>query len=207
MLVGLGTGSTVYYFIKALIKRCKEGLRIQAVSSSDQSTRVAQEGGIELLNPSQFTKLDLTVDGADEIDANFQMIKGGGGALLREKIMAYHSKRLVIIVDETKCCSMIGAKKLPIEVIPYGLMATKRTLEHLGLCPELRKQQAKDVYMTDNQNYIFDLKIPALIQKPKELEKTLCAIPGVVETGLFLNMTHHLIIGFSDGTIEERFRV
>lgn len=198
MLVGIGTGSTVFFFIERLIERVKEGLNITAVSSSDRSTKQAGDGGIRFVDVNTITSIDITVDGADEIDPQGRMIKGGGGALLREKILASTSKKMTVIVDDKKCVEKLGAFKLPVEIVPYGTAATVAKINNLGYHGEIRD------FITDNKNLIYDIHLDALRDHPEKDHDKLIDIPGVVETGFFFNMATNLIVGTSDGQTEEK---
>ena len=203
MIVGLGTGSTVFYFIEKLIERCKNGLHIQAVSSSDKSSRQAAEGGIHLLDINTITTIDMTFDGADEIDSQKKMIKGGGGALLREKILADSSQEMVVMVDETKIVTNLGQKaKLPLEILPFAYLATEKKIKNLGYAGEFRKTMNHLLYFTDNGNLIFDITFDAPRKNPEEDHALLIQIPGVLETGFFFNLAGRVIIGLSDGNLK-----
>ena len=204
MVVGIGTGSTVFFFIERLIERCKEGLKIHAVSSSERSTKQAKLGGVPFADINQITKIDLTVDGADEIDEKKRMIKGGGGALLREKILAYNSKEMVVIVDETKISKQLGRHKLPVEIIPFGTSATINQIESFGFKGTTRLFENGKTYITDNNNQIFDIEFETPIQNPEKTHLDLINIPGVVETGFFFNLASKVIIAYKDGHLEER---
>jgi len=201
MRVGLGTGSTAAYFIQHLGKRCKEGLHIQVVSSSKQSEVLAKEHGIPLANISDLKELDIVVDGADEIDPQKNMIKGGGGALLREKILASMAKEMVVIVDENKVVKHLGAFPLPVEIIPFAYPATIHHLENLGYKGEIRSSE-NDFFVTDNGNYIWDVHFSTPIESPINMDLELKKIPGVVETGLFHGLAGRVIVGYDDGHIE-----
>jgi ribose 5-phosphate isomerase A len=156
MIVGLGTGSTVDFAIKKLGERVKEGLKIQGIPTSLKTKRLATELKIPLIDLEENTVIDITIDGADEVDSNLNLIKGGGGALAREKIIAYHSKKVIIVVDETKIVKGLGCDSfLPVEVTKYGWPATKKILEGLGCTAELRKIM-DEPFITDNQKYIID---------------------------------------------------
>lgn len=204
MLIGLGTGSTTTYFIDALAQRIKnEHLNISCVSSSLNSASLASRLGIRLVDIDSVTKIDLTVDGADEIDPHFNMIKGGGGALLREKILASMSQRLIIIVDEAKCVPQLGNFPLPVEIIPFAYLSTIHKIKAKGFDGKLREKDEKP-YVTDNKNYIFDIHLSAPLSAPQETDLILRKIVGVVETGLFYNFATELIIGFQDGHVERR---
>jgi ribose 5-phosphate isomerase A len=202
MSFGLGTGSTVYWLIQELGNRVAQGLEIRAVPTSAQTIQLAQQAGIPLADLNEIESLPLAIDGADEIDPYGQLIKGGGGALLQEKIVASAADRFVIIADQSKLVSRLGAFPLPIEVIPFGYKkVTKRILES-GLCREvkLREKNGQPV-VTDHQHYILDCEFDA-IEHPLFINAALENIAGVVETGLFINMASQAIIGYEDGKIE-----
>ncbi len=201
MLVGIGTGSTVHYFIQSLGERCRQGLKIHAIASSLNSMKQAQKGGIPLLNSSEVTSLDLTIDGTDEIDHAKRMIKGGGGALVREKIIATMSREMVVICDETKLVPYLGKAKLPVEVIPFAEMATLHQMKKLGYTGELRTQPDQSLFVTDNGNYIIDIHFSEVRQQPEKDHEALIQIPGVVETGFFFNLAGRVIVGFFDGQL------
>ncbi len=201
MRIGIGTGSTVFYFIERLIQKCQEGLKIQAVASSEQSYRLAKEGKIPMIDIDQVTSLDLTVDGADEIDTQKRMIKGGGGALLREKIVAAMSHEMIVIVDETKLVTSLGKCKLPVEVIPFGKQATLHHIAKAGYHGEFRKKSNDELYVTDNGNVILDIHFTHLRENPEHDHETLIHIPGVVDTGFFFHLAGRIVIGFTDGQV------
>lgn len=201
MRVGLGTGSTAAHFIKALGIRCAAGLRIQAVATSIQSTQLASEYGIPLANPDSLFEFDITVDGADEIDPQFNMIKGGGGALLREKLLAQASREVIIIADASKLVTRLGKFPLPLEVIPFLYPSTFQKIRKLGYEGRLRITSDKSPFVTDNGNYICDLSINDPITHPHLLHEELKRISGVVETGLFFNLVKRVIVGYENGTI------
>lgn len=204
MVVGLGTGSTAAFFIRALIERIKnEGLVIQAaVSSSKASSKLATDGGIKVVDINDVAEVDLTVDGADEVDKDKRMIKGGGGALLREKILASSSKETVIIVDEDKISEALGRSKLPVEIVYYGSNHTEASIRKLGYEGNWRKQEDGSLYVTENGNIIFDIQFSAPIQSPEQEHDYLIKIPGVVETGFFFDLANRVIVGHSDGNVE-----
>ena len=201
--VGIGTGSTVHYFIKRLGQRCRGGLKIQAICSSVHSYELAKAEGIPLIDSDTVTSVDLTVDGADEIDHSYRMIKGGGGALLREKILAYASKRMVVVVDETKWVDRLGKRKLPVELLPFAFQLTIQQMKKKGFEGTIRKTKEGAIYYTDNGNMIYDitLKSPSS-SSPEEENKKLIAIPGVVETGFFFHAATDLLIGHQGGTVK-----
>jgi ribose 5-phosphate isomerase A len=201
MKVGLGTGSTAYFFIKRLIERCKEGLNIKAVATSKNSTDQAQSGGIPLIDPLNLDYLDLDVDGADEIDRNKQMIKGGGGALFREKIIARASKQMIVVIDESKLVEKLGGHPLPIELSPYGFQNTTLQLKALALSGKVRMVHDKP-YITDNGNYIWDADIREEKRDLRQLDQEIHQVPGVIATGFFWDLAGPVIIGYKEGYAE-----
>jgi ribose 5-phosphate isomerase A len=203
MIVGIGTGSTVRFFIEKLGIRIKEGLSIKGVCSSKDSERLSMEVNIPLLTNQEVDHIDLTVDGADEINPAFQMIKGGGGALFREKLLAIHSKKMIVIIDHTKWVAYLGNKKIPIEILPFCFPLTIKEIEKKGLKGNLRKTEQGDTYVTDNGNYIFDLS-PIQGLDPKPLHTKLIQIPGVVETGIFFDVATKILMSYPDGRIIEK---
>lgn len=202
MTVGLGTGSTAYWAIRAIGARVSEGLRIQAVATSEATERLAQECGIPLLD--RLTDLDVTIDGADEVDGRLNAIKGGGGALLREKLVASASRELILIVDDSKCVNMLGGFPLPVEVVPFGAELTMRKIGQLGCRPVLREQEGRP-FVTDNGNFIADCAF-GRIEQPDELQRRLKQITGVVDHGLFISMADKLIVGHGNGAVSVRER-
>ncbi|HDR7356447.1 ribose 5-phosphate isomerase A [Bacillus cereus] len=201
MKVGLGTGSTVYWTIQKLGERVKEGLSFQAVPTSKETEVLAKQLNISLISLNDVQSLDLTIDGADEIDANLQLIKGGGGALLREKIVATSSKELIIIADESKLVTHLGTFPLPVEIIPFSWKQTERKIQSLG-CQTTLRLKNNETFITDNNNMIIDCIFPHNITNPANLHTQLKMITGVVETGLFVNMTSKAIIGTKNGIKE-----
>lgn len=202
MVVGLGTGSTAALFIDALGKRIQEGLKITALATSQDSTKQAEHLGIPLMDSDSMTTLDITVDGADEIDPSKNMIKGGGGALLREKLLARSAKEMIVIVDETKLVDHLGAHPLPVEISSYVYKSTIKRLHDNGFQGTLRLNRENTPFITDNGNFIFDIQNPNPILDPPQLEKKLKAIVGVLETGLFYQIAGRVIIGYEDGLVE-----
>lgn len=203
MLVGLGTGTTASFFIKHLIDRCQQGLKITAVATSKRSKEMAEAGGIPIIDMDKITEIDFTADGADEIDSQKRMIKGGGGALLREKIVDSASKDMVVIIDSSKLVERLGTFPLPLEVLPFGSHITRHKIEKLGLRGEFR-QKENELYLTDNGNYIFDIHFPKPLDDPEVVNERLQAIPGILETGFFFNIAHRVIVGYPDGRVEFR---
>lgn len=201
MILGLGTGTTFGYFLQHLIGKCRNGLKIMAVATSTATETLARKGGIPLLDVNTLTTLDLTVDGADEIDPKKRLIKGAGGALVREKIIATMSKEVIIIADETKCVKKLGKHPLPLEVIPFGIAATKKHWENQGYKTSWRKNKDGTFYLTDNHNWILDITFPTTLDEPEKVHLELLNYPGVVGTGFFFNLATCIIIGKNDGSV------
>lgn len=199
MTVGLGTGSTAYYMVEELGRRVKEeGLTIVGVTTSNATQEQASALGIPLKSIDEVDHVDITIDGADEISEDFQGIKGGGAALLFEKIVATYSDKVIWIVDESKMVKQLGAFPLPVEVIPYGSAQLLKNFTEKGLKPALRTDNSGEIIKTDSQNYIIDLHI-GTIENPTELATYLTNQVGVVEHGLFLDMVNTVIIGRPEG--------
>lgn len=192
-IIGLGSGSTVNFFIEALGMLCHRGFHIQAIASSLQSQDLALRHQIPLLSHDVVSHIDTTVDGADVVDDHFRMIKGGGGALLREKIIARSSNSVIIIIDETKRAAL-NLHKIPIEILAFGHLLTIKQIEQLGLHGKLRYTSSDSLFITDNHNYIYDLSFPKNVDI-KTLHNNLISIPGVIETGLFYDYATTLITG------------
>jgi len=197
MLVGLGTGSTVKFMIESLAEKIKKGLDVKTVSTSNATGKFAESLGITVLNFNDVDEIDVTIDGADEVDPNLNGIKGGGGALLYEKLVAYSSKKNIWIVDSSKYVEQLGKFPLPLEVVQFGANQIFKKLFSLGYKPEFRSANGKN-YVTDGNHYIIDLYLN-IIENPAELNNKLLLIPGVIETGLFLNICDVLIMGIDDG--------
>ena len=203
MKLGLGTGSTVDEFLILLSEEIKNGLNICGVVTSEKTKNLSNKLSIPLTTLEKVNKLDLTIDGADEIDNDLSLIKGGGGALLREKIIAFSSNELLIIADESKLVDKLGDFKLPVEVSPYEHDVTSlRIMDKLNKIGykgsiSLRKDN-QNIFITDGGNYIYDLSI-GLISEPNIVENILNLIPGVFENGLFINLTKKVIIGNKEG--------
>jgi ribose 5-phosphate isomerase A len=206
MILGIGSGSTVVYAVEAIAEiNQKNNLNLKCIPTSFQSHQLIIENGLTLVSLDQYPEIDLDIDGADEIDKALNLIKGGGGCLVQEKIIASSSKKLVIIVDYTKKSDYLGEnwkKGVPIEIIPLAYIPIMKRLEKLGGTPNLRMAQAKaGPVVSDNGNFIIDVDF-GKIENPKELNLILLQIPGVVDTGLFVNMASKAYIGQKDGTIE-----
>jgi ribose 5-phosphate isomerase A len=206
--VGLGSGKASMAFVQALGERVKRGLHVRGVPTSQGTARLAEELGIPLVPLEEAVPLDITIDGADEVDDRLDLIKGYGGALVREKVVAAASNRLVILVGpdkvDQKLVSVLGGRGvLPVEVVPFALPLCRRQLLELGLPSHLRSDAGATV-VTDNGNYILDCSVTR-IENPGELDRRILAIPGVVGTGLFVGMAHTVLIQRGD-QLEERVR-
>lgn len=199
MIVGLGTGSTARFAVEALSKRVKEGLRIVGIPTSEATARQARGAGIRVSSLAEHVEVDLTIDGADEIQrGTLDLIKGHGGALLREKVVASASRRLVIIADDTKLVDRLGTHfALPVEVVPFGWQTAERRLQQLGAHTELRPGPDQKPFVTDGGNFIVDCTFSP-IADPAALDQALNSVVGVVEHGLFLKMTYRAIVAGQD---------
>jgi ribose 5-phosphate isomerase A len=193
MKLGLGTGSTAKHFVELLGERVRSGLKVVGVPTSEATRAVAARCGIALTTLEEIDRLDLTVDGADELDASLNLIKGGGGALLREKIVAAASDRMIVIADESKWVEALGRFPLPVEVIPFGWAATRRAIGKVfaqaGLSGQMVVRNGKDghVFVTDGGHWIIDAHLGRITDAPR-LADLLTSIPGVVEHGLFIGL-------------------
>ncbi len=202
MKVGLGSGSTFLFALERLGERIRDDdLQIVGLPTSDGTAQAAREHGVPLTSFDEVSQLDLTIDGADEIDPGKNMIKGGGGALLREKIVAAASTEMVVVVGSTKLVDHLGQTfKLPIEVLPFGHGPVDRALRNLGLTPNQRLLADGSAYMTDSGNLILDCDLPESID-PATLDITLNAIPGVVENGIFAGLAGRIIVSDEAGSV------
>ncbi len=202
-VIGLGSGTTVAYLLDALGARVRDGLRCTGVPTSDETARIAAALGIPLGTLEEHPALDLDLDGADEVDPHLDLIKGRGGALLREKIVASAARRLIAIVDESKLVQRLGERApLPVEIVPFGWSVTVAAIAALGAKAEIRGgPPASGGFRTDNGNLIADCHFAGL-SDPQALAARLNAIPGVVDHGLFLNMTALALVGHADGRVE-----
>jgi ribose 5-phosphate isomerase A len=194
MIVGLGTGSTVYFTIQKLGQLVNQGLKIRAIPTSIATRRLARSFGIPLVSANKISRIDVTIDGADEVDPDFRAIKGGGGALLYEKIIASISKKVVWVVDSSKLVPKLGRVPLPVEVIPFAYKHVQKKLEKEGIRVTQRMNRAQKPFVTDEQNYILDLHL-GTIDHPLKLATRLREIPGVVEHGLFIGLVHEILVG------------
>ena len=200
MLVGLGTGSTVRYTILELGKRMKnDGLKIKGVPTSLATESLALELGIPLIELPPDKKLDIIIDGADEFDLGFNLIKGGGGALLREKIVAQRALRMIVVADQSKQVNTLGDFPLPIEVTPFAHECMMSEIKEILDCEVIIRKVDGDIFNTDNDNFILDAHVGPKIDDPKEIESKLLQIPGVVQVGLFVNMCDDVVLATKDG--------
>lgn len=204
MKLGLGTGSTARHFVELLGERVRAGLKVVGVPTSEATSADALRLGVPLTTLDEIDRLDLTVDGADEVDPALDLIKGGGGALLREKIVASASDRMIVIADESKWVKTLGRFPLPVEVIPFGIAATRRAIARAfaesGVCGPIEIRKARDghVFVTDGGHWIVDAHL-GRIQDARRLAKLLSNIPGVVEHGLFVGLAGTAILAGAQG--------
>jgi ribose 5-phosphate isomerase A len=212
MTLGLGTGSTAGWFVRLLAERMREtGLAVQGVATSSATVWLAEELGVPLRRPEDVAQIDLTVDGADEIDHRLDLIKGGGAALLQEKIVAAASRRMVVIADDSKYVPHLGAFPLPVEIVRFGWTVTRRAVTELLADMDVEgdtvavRDGAKGPCVTDEGHYILDLHLKR-IGDPPALAAALSALPGVVEHGLFIDMAGTVVLGRPDGSTEVRHR-
>jgi ribose 5-phosphate isomerase A len=202
-VVGLGTGSTAAYFIQLLGEQVKNGLRIRGIPSSVRSGEQAASLGIPLTTLDECQQIDVTVDGADEVDPQLRLIKGGGGALLREKIVASATRQLVIVADATKWVPVLGKFPLPVEVIKFAQALVMKKIEALGGAVELRRDADGKPYLTDEDNHILDCRF-GQIPDADRLARQLSDMPGVVEHGLFIGMTSVVLVANGSEIVELR---
>lgn len=200
MVVGLGSGSTALLTVDAIGRRFKEGLRITGIPTSEKTAEQARKWGIPLASLEEFPRVDLAIDGADEVEADsLQLIKGGGGNLLREKLVAVASARFVIVADEGKLVTQLGSRTfVPVDVVPFGWSTTARRLEALGALPALRLDGKGNPFVTDGGHYVLDCKF-APIKSPRDLQAELDGVVGVVEHGLFLDIATEVLLGGPGG--------
>jgi ribose 5-phosphate isomerase A len=204
-IVGLGTGSTAAYFIQLLGEAVKNGLRIRGIPTSDRSREQAASLGIPLTTLDEFQQIDVTVDGADEVDPQLRMIKGGGGALLREKIVASATRQLVIVVDATKRAAVLGRFPLPVEVIKFAEALVAKKITALGAEVELRRGADGKPFLTDENNHILDCRF-GQIPDADGLARQLSDMPGIVEHGLFIGMANVVLVANGSEIVELRVR-
>lgn len=202
-IVGLGSGSTAEYAVRLLGERVQAGLKIRGIPTSQRTTELAQSVGIPLTTLEEFQEIDVTIDGADEIDPELQLIKGGGGALLREKIVASACKRMVVIADSSKRVQILGEFPLPVEVIAFAEPLLSKKIAALGASVKLRQYAYGNPFVTDEGHHILDCHFGE-IPDPRALAHQLNAMPGVVEHGLFVDMATIALIGKGDDVVEFR---
>ncbi len=201
MVVGLGAGSTVFHAVQALGERVRAGLRVKMVPASLETDRLARGLGIDVISFEDQATLDLAIDGADEVDSSLRLIKGGGGALLREKVVAVSASKFIVIADSSKLVAKLGRFPLPVEVLPFAAPVVEHRLKTLGVEPKLRRQADGSIYLTNQNNYIFDMSFGA-IDDPEAVAEFLTPIPGLIEHGLFLTEASLVLIARGD-TVEE----
>lgn len=199
MILGLGTGSTAFYMIQKVGEMVRDGVNITAVATSMSTERLARKLNIPVFNIDEVASIDLAIDGVDAIDRRYNAVKGGGGALFREKLVASMAKEVIWIMDESKLVDDIGVSPLPVEVLPYGHTQVLRQLAQYGYKPQLRQKDGVN-FVTDNGNYIIDLHIGSPMDIAA-VKASLDAIVGVLETGLFLNMCTRMIVGTDSGAV------
>nr|WP_321525886.1 ribose-5-phosphate isomerase RpiA [uncultured Cohaesibacter sp.] len=204
MKLGIGTGSTALHFVELLGEKVAAGMKVIGVPTSERTAELCKKNGVPLTTLEETPELDLTVDGADEIDPQMRLIKGGGGALLREKIVASASANMIVIADKSKIVDTLGAFPLPIEVMPFGLgstmIAVQKVCDHYGMQGALSLRKAADGsnFVTDGKHYIIDATF-GRISDVEGLDAALRAIPGVVETGLFIGIASKAVVAGADG--------
>ena len=199
MVVGLGTGSTAKYMIQALGEKVRAGMSLRGVPTSQETATLAKQAGIPLLDTENRWEIDIAIDGADQVDPKFNLIKGGGGALLKEKIVAASAKQFIVVVDYTKQVQVLGGSfPLPIEVVPFGWGSTAREIESLTKSRVVLRERNGAPFLTEAGHFILDVHLDKIPQ-PGDLETALNLIPGVVETGLFVGRTDVLIVGTPQG--------
>ncbi len=200
VIVGLGTGSTASWAIEKIGERVKDGLKIKAIATSKRSEEQALRLNIPIIGFDEIDVIDITIDGADEMDHDLNLIKGGGGALLREKIVATNSKKMIVVADESKLVKRLGKFGVPVEVVCFGYETVLKRLKKLG-CETKFRMNENEFYVTDNGNYIIDCFFGE-IENVASIHDKINAIVGVVENGLFVNIASKVIIARSDGSIE-----
>jgi ribose 5-phosphate isomerase A len=200
MTIGIGTGSTAYWFIIALSEKIRDGFICRGVPTSQKTSELMQQHHIPIVELDDVDYIDLTIDGADEITPQLELIKGGGGALLQEKMVASTSKQFIVIADEKKYVTSLGQYPLPVEVVTYGWRQTKHKIEQLGCSRVVLREHNKNIFITDHGHYILDCYFQQ-INNPFSLHNELNNIPGLVENGLFIGMAHGALIGHANGKI------
>ena len=202
-VVGLGTGSTAAYAVRFLAERVRSGLKIRGIPTSSATRELAASLGIPLITFDDVQQIDVTIDGADEFDPQLQLIKGGGGALLREKIVASASRQLVIVADASKQVKVLGKFPLPVEVVPFAQALVAKRIAALRAKPKLRQDASGNPFVTDEGHHILDCSFGA-IPDPRGLARTLDAMPGVVDHGLFINLASVVLLAHGSEVKEIR---
>jgi len=205
-IVGLGTGSTAYFAVLAIGERVKAGLKIIGIPTSDATAELARKLGIPLATLDEHQAIDITIDGADEADSHLNLIKGGGGALLREKIIATASKKMVVVADSTKVVKALGKFPLPVEIIPFARAVLERQITSLGASCRLRLKADGSPFVTDEGHHILDCSFGRIADPPK-LARALSEMPGVVEHGLFIGIAKLALVGKVDAVVEVRSKM
>jgi len=205
-IVGLGTGSTAYFAVVALGERVKAGLKIIGIPTSVHTADLARAVGIPLTTLDEHPEIDITIDGADEVDPKLNLIKGGGGALTREKVIATASKKMVVVADSGKVVAVLGKFPLPVEVIPFARTVVERKIVALGASPKLRMKPDGSPFLTDNGNQILDCSF-GKIDDPPALARELSGTPGVVEHGLFIGLAKLVVVGRGASVEEIRIKL
>jgi ribose 5-phosphate isomerase A len=200
-IVGLGTGSTAAFMVRALAEKLRAGLKIVGIPTSKRTEELAASLGIAVTTLDEYQDINVTIDGADEFDSQLRLIKGGGGALLREKIVASASRKLVIIADSSKQASKLGRFPLPVEVIPFAEKLVARKIVAMGAQVKLREYAYGNPFVTDEGHHILDCHFGE-IDDPEKIGSELRFMPGIVEHGLFLNMASVVVVGKADGVVE-----
>ena len=211
MILGLGSGTTSHFFVRELGRHVAAGLNVTCTTTSNSTSEIAKEAGINVRDPNDLGEIDLTIDGPDEIDNDFNMIKGGGACLLWEKIIAHSSKKMVTICDETKIVKKLGSFPLPVEIVRFGWKQTDRLVKNVislncsvNVKTSIRTSESGPV-ITDSGNFILDCNCEKIVE-PGKLENELNMIPGVVENGLFTRESSAMVVGKFDGTVDVLFR-
>ncbi len=206
MTIGLGTGSTADFAVKRIGELVKDGMQVRGVPTSIRTMELAKHLNIPLVDLDAVERLDLTIDGCDEFDPKLDLIKGLGGALLREKIVASQTEKLIIVADPSKKVAKLGTKcPLPVEVLPFGATAVRRAILGWGIEGKIREKDGA-TFITDNGNHVLDVAFAHGIADPRAIERDLNNLPGAVENGLFIDMTWKVIVGEADGKITEYAR-
>lgn len=201
MTLGIGTGSTAKHLLYALAERMKDGLRFIGVPTSVQTETLARELNIPVVTLDDADEIHLAIDGADEVSEHLDLIKGGGGAFLQEKMVAFAAKKFVVIADESKMVKTLGRFPLPVEVVPYSIERIRKHIALLGCKEIVLRYRNSSLYVTDHGHYVLDCHFGSILD-PLTLNIKLKEIPGIVETGLFLKMADMAIIGYADGNIK-----